>query len=74
MQQGAWLAWRAVQEDSGAAAQALAEELRVAQWQIHSLQDGRLHILQAAHILPLHVGDLPAPWPGSQMPGPQMPH
>ena len=50
--------WRPVQEDAGAPAQALREEVGVAQRQLDRLQDGRLHVLQAAHVLPLHVGHL----------------
>lgn len=51
-------AWRPIQEDARAAAQALAKQLRVAEGKVHSVQDGRLDILQAAYILPLHVGHL----------------
>ena len=53
-------AWGPVQENAGAPAQTLAEELRVTQRQVHRLQDGRLDVLQAPHVIPLHVWHLAA--------------
>ena len=44
--------WGAVQQDAGALAETRSEEVRVPQWQLHRVQDGRFDIRQPANVLP----------------------
>ena len=54
---GETLTWGPIEQDTGAAAHASGEQLRVAQRQLHGVQDGGLHGGKPPHVLPPHVRD-----------------